>query len=136
MPDHPQTESRARGPRTVPGSQTQLDSTGGTGTTIKENLCGASRVAAGNSGGQSTNQGFPVLWPSLPVAKQNAVEVVRFGTNMEPNCKIGLLVSFMICVSLLFSSAPGVTRTRDLLIRSQTLYPTELRAHIRTGKTL
>ncbi len=25
--------------------------------------------------------------------------------------------------------APGVTRTRDLLIRSQTLYPTELRAH-------
>jgi hypothetical protein len=28
-----------------------------------------------------------------------------------------------------FKSAPGVTRTRDLLIRSQTLYPTELRAH-------
>jgi hypothetical protein len=28
-------------------------------------------------------------------------------------------------------SAPGVTRTPDLLIRSQTLYPTELRAHVR-----
>ncbi len=28
-----------------------------------------------------------------------------------------------------FDGAPGVTRTRDLLIRSQTLYPTELRAH-------
>jgi hypothetical protein len=32
-------------------------------------------------------------------------------------------------ISLYFSSAPGVTRTRGLLIRSQTLYPTELRAH-------
>jgi hypothetical protein len=30
-------------------------------------------------------------------------------------------------------SAPGVTRTPDLLIRSQTLYPTELRAR-RTEK--
>jgi hypothetical protein len=28
-----------------------------------------------------------------------------------------------------FSGAPGKTRTCDLLIRSQTLYPTELRAH-------
>ena len=28
----------------------------------------------------------------------------------------------------LFHGAPGVTRTRDLLVRSQTLYPTELRA--------
>ena len=27
------------------------------------------------------------------------------------------------------SGAPGVTRTPDLLVRSQTLYPTELRAH-------
>src|ERR1019366_8824314 len=30
--------------------------------------------------------------------------------------------------SPLFCGAPGVTRTRDLLVRSQTLYPTELRA--------
>jgi hypothetical protein len=29
-----------------------------------------------------------------------------------------------------FKSAPGKTRTCDLLIRSQTLYPAELRAHI------
>ena len=28
------------------------------------------------------------------------------------------------------SGAPGGTRTLDLLVRSQTLYPTELRAHI------
>ena len=28
-----------------------------------------------------------------------------------------------------FTGAPGKTRTCDLLIRSQTLYPTELRAH-------
>ena len=27
------------------------------------------------------------------------------------------------------SGAPGGTRTPDLLVRSQTLYPTELRAH-------
>jgi hypothetical protein len=31
-------------------------------------------------------------------------------------------------------NAPGVTRTPDLLIRSQTLYPTELRAR-KAGKT-
>lgn len=30
----------------------------------------------------------------------------------------------------LFFGAPGGTRTRDLLIRSQTLYPAELRAHM------
>ena len=29
--------------------------------------------------------------------------------------------------------APGTTRTSDLLIRSQALYPTELRAHLRNG---
>ena len=29
----------------------------------------------------------------------------------------------------LWNGAPGGIRTRDLLIRSQTLYPTELRAH-------
>ncbi len=28
--------------------------------------------------------------------------------------------------------APGGTRTPDLLVRSQTLYPTELRAHSKT----
>jgi hypothetical protein len=27
-------------------------------------------------------------------------------------------------------NAPGTTRTCDLLVRSQTLYPTELRAHL------
>ena len=31
--------------------------------------------------------------------------------------------------------APGGIRTPDLLIRSQTLYPTELRAHIFGGAT-
>ena len=36
--------------------------------------------------------------------------------------KVGWLVSPLFC------GAPGVTRTRDLLVRSQTLYPTELRA--------
>ena len=36
---------------------------------------------------------------------------------------------FAESVTLLFSGAPGTTRTCDLLIRSQTLYPTELRAH-------
>lgn len=35
-------------------------------------------------------------------------------------------------VSLLLG-APGGIRTPDLLIRSQTLYPTELRAHITNG---
>ena len=30
----------------------------------------------------------------------------------------------------LWNGAPGGIRTRDLLIRSQTLYPTELRAHL------
>src|SRR2546421_10122965 len=29
------------------------------------------------------------------------------------------------------SGAPGKTRTCDLLVRSQTLYPTELRAHLK-----
>ena len=28
------------------------------------------------------------------------------------------------------AGAPGVTRTPDLLVRSQTLYPTELRAQV------
>ena len=31
------------------------------------------------------------------------------------------------------SGAPGGTRTPDLLVRSQTLYPTELRAHCETN---
>jgi hypothetical protein len=31
------------------------------------------------------------------------------------------------------SGAPGGTRTPDLLVRSQTLYPTELRAHCVRG---
>ncbi len=31
-------------------------------------------------------------------------------------------------MSRLFCGAPGMTRTCDLLVRSQTLYPTELRA--------
>ena len=40
-----------------------------------------------------------------------------------------IFVILFVSVSALFCGAPGVTRTRDLLIRSQTLYPTELRAH-------
>ena len=35
-----------------------------------------------------------------------------------------------------FSSAPGRSRTPSLLIRSQTLYPIELRAHVRTALRL
>ena len=31
--------------------------------------------------------------------------------------------------------APGTTRTCDLLVRSQTLYPTELRARLRVGRS-
>jgi hypothetical protein len=31
------------------------------------------------------------------------------------------------------SGAPGVTRTPDLLVRSQTLYPTELQARLEEG---
>src|ERR1700731_2687853 len=34
-----------------------------------------------------------------------------------------------MCLVWLESGAPGGTRTPDLLVRSQTLYPTELRAH-------
>jgi hypothetical protein len=34
----------------------------------------------------------------------------------------------VIC-KLLKTGAPGVIRTHDLLVRSQTLYPAELRAH-------
>jgi proline dehydrogenase len=34
-----------------------------------------------------------------------------------------------------FFGAPGLTRTADLLVRSQTLYPTELRAHDRQDST-
>jgi hypothetical protein len=37
--------------------------------------------------------------------------------------KVGLMMKGL-------SGAPGVTRTPGLLIRSQTLYPTELRAHL------
>ena len=33
------------------------------------------------------------------------------------------------CKLLILNGAPGKTRTCGLLIRSQTLYPTELRAH-------
>jgi hypothetical protein len=33
----------------------------------------------------------------------------------------------------LFADAPGTTRTCDLLVRSQTLYPTELRALSKRG---
>jgi hypothetical protein len=49
-------------------------------------------------------------------------------TFMLPFCGLGFYID---SVSLLFSSAPGKTRTCDLLIRSQTLYPTELRAHFK-----
>ena len=34
--------------------------------------------------------------------------------------------------NLLISGAPGEIRTPDLLVRSQALYPTELRAHLQT----
>ncbi len=42
-----------------------------------------------------------------------------------------ILLSYMrIKSSIHLSGAPGEIRTHDLLIRSQTLYPAELRAHI------
>ena len=34
-----------------------------------------------------------------------------------------------LLILVVFFGAPGVIRTHDLLVRSQTLYPTELRAH-------
>ena len=47
-----------------------------------------------------------------------------------------LLYRFMIkkkslpCLAKTFSGAPEGTRTPDLLVRSQSLYPAELRAHM------
>ena len=44
--------------------------------------------------------------------------------------------SASIRVSVVFIGAPGGIRTPDLLIRSQALYPAELRAHIDTSDCL
>ena len=38
-----------------------------------------------------------------------------------------------VILTLRLNGAPGAIRTRDLLVRSQTLYPTELRAHFGAG---
>ena len=42
--------------------------------------------------------------------------------------------SFMIVISAWFYGAPGEIRTPDLVVRSHALYPTELRARIRTSQ--
>src|ERR1700723_2320023 len=43
-----------------------------------------------------------------------------------PSCKVGIGVVFSFLEK---SGAPGVIRTRDLLLLRQALYPAELRAH-------
>jgi hypothetical protein len=40
-------------------------------------------------------------------------------------------VTYVIGTDLELDGAPGEIRTPDLLVRSQTLYPTELRARVR-----
>jgi hypothetical protein len=47
--------------------------------------------------------------------------------NRQREAKLEFLSKFL--ADFLVNGAPGVTRTPGLLIRSQTLYPTELRAH-------
>lgn len=51
--------------------------------------------------------------------------------NMEVAAKPGLHESKKVSRN----GTPGRARTYDLLIRSQTLYPTELRVHAGSGKT-
>jgi hypothetical protein len=54
-----------------------------------------------------------------------------FGTLCGAQCGVDTLNRRDIVSNLYRINAPGTTRTCDLLVRSQTLYPTELRARER-----
>jgi hypothetical protein len=56
------------------------------------------------------------------------VSTFRLGSEERP--KLGLLERDFNSGNLKITGARGRARTCDLLIRSQTLYPTELRAHL------
>ena len=59
-----------------------------------------------------------------------ASEIVK--GDREGERSVTALLSFV--VQLNFGGTPGRARTYDLLIRSQTLYPTELRVHTCFGE--
>ena len=57
---------------------------------------------------------------------------LQYGCSKRARCSgraLSLTSSFLLRFAGVFCGALGRTRTCDLLIRSQTLYPTELRAH-------
>ena len=69
----------------------------------------------------STQVRNPFVFPNC-----SQIEIYSF-ENMPKSCeKPGNLEDFRV-----FTGTPKGTRTPDLLIRSQSLYPTELPAHVR-----
>ena len=50
-------------------------------------------------------------------------------TRIENLLGAGFLISRMLLFLFYLNGAPGESRTPDLLVRSQSLYPAELRAH-------
>ena len=64
---------------------------------------------------------------SLRLRKSGCAGLIRFGTENEVFTGIGAAVREQNLKGL--SGTPGPIRTADLLLRRQTLYPAELRAH-------